>query len=453
MSRKVEKIMKKETKELSDLRKKANKKAYKGHMIIIISLLCIVRCLDEFASSVGGSIQSWIVREFFVSVGGMTYEEGLSRWSLISTAMMVFTIMAVFYLALSDRFGRKPILVTTALGMGLGMLLCNTSTNLGTYLGGTALITFFVANDVHQIYVMELAPAEKRATYIQLTAVFGSVGTLLVSVSRSVYTTDEVLAWRMIYLIPAIIGIVAGILLIFFSRETDVYLKQRIEYLEKPYEQRQAESKAGKKSGIRPAFKYIFTHKQVRSNMIATIPQLFSIMAFNGYYESIMTQSGMTTTQVNQALLIYPISIAVVSILVGILSDKFGRRPIALITSVVAFAGLVSFVLCAKNDVNPYVIGLIYGLEMGAFWRYGDTLGLERSESVPTIIRASVASAFGLIATLIATIAGVILSILVKYVEVGTLCLTWGAITLGLSAVLNFIMVKETMGVNLEGIE
>ncbi|MDR1531076.1 MAG: MFS transporter, partial [Clostridiales bacterium] len=420
MEAKIEKIAAKEQKELNKWRKV--RKVYAGYLLVMMALMCVVRALDEFASNISGSVQSWLVKEFIVNPTGVTYQEGLSTWGLISTVMLIFTILAVFYLALSDRFGRKKILVISVFGMAVGMLICNIARSLPVYLLGSALVLFFVATDVHGIYVMEIAPAEKRATFIQLTAVFGQIGLFLVALSRALYTVDEVLNWRMLYLIPGIIGLIVGIILIIAAHETEIFKKQRIEFLSKPYEARKAEAEAAKrakrdnadKQGIGAAFKHIFSHKQTRGNMLATIPQLMTIMALTGYTESIMTTNNMGTSDVNKALLMAPVLGAAVAMLTGVLSDKIGRRLTAIITSVMALAAFVGFVISAKNGLNPYWIGVIYGLANGAFFRYGDTLGLQRLESVPTNIRAAVASAFGLIATVIALASGIILGICIS---------------------------------------
>lgn len=449
-------------KEANELKKwKSAKRTYRGYLLVMMSLLCVVRCLDEFASSVGSSIQSWLVNEFIVIPTGVSYAEGLSTWSLISTAMMVFTILAVFYLALSDRFGRKRILVISVFGMAAGMLICFTARQFPVYLLGTALVTFFIATDVHGIYVMEIAPPEKRAIFGQTTAVFGQVGTFLVALSRIRYTVDDMLNWRMLYLIPGIVGLVSGILLILSARETPVFLKQRIAHLSSSQEEPQGDAQTAKppkasekgKQGIGAAFRYIFTHKQTRGNILATVPQLLAIMAFTGYTESIMTTNHMSTSDVNKALLMVPILAAAVSVLTGLLSDHLGRRPTAIVTSILAFLGFIGFILTAQGRVNPYFIGIVYGLCNGSFFRYGDTLGLQRLESVPTNIRAAVASAFGLIATVIALTSGILLGILVSRFDLSRLCLIWGGITLGLSALLNLLLVKETKGIDLDRVE
>ena len=100
--------------------------------------------------------------------------------------------------------------------------------------------------------------------------------------------------------------------------------------------------------------------------LFATFFQLLAVMAYFGYYESIMTTSGMSTAQVTQALLVYPITAALFSLPAGYIADKFGRKPAAILFAVLAFVGLIAFILSAGAQVNPYIVGLIYGIELGA---------------------------------------------------------------------------------------
>jgi sugar phosphate permease len=279
---------------------------------------------------------------------------------------------------------------------------------------------------------------------------------MLVSVARDAYTVNGELIWRNVFLLPAVIALVLTTLLIIFARETKVFLDQRISYLSTPYEQRIAEAKAKKEKaqsgGLGKAFKFIFSHRQPRMNMFATVFQLIAIMAYFGYYEAIMTTSGMTTNEVTQALLVYPITAAIFSLIAGFVADKFGRKPTAIIFALLAFFGLIAFILGARAHANPYLVGLLYGLELGCFWSFGGQLGLVFNETVPTEIRATAMAARGLISVVVTLIAGIVLSILVGFVNLSTLCLVWGAVSVGISIVMFALTVKETKGVDLENV-
>jgi MFS family permease len=135
---------------------------------------------------------------------------------------------------------------------------------------------------------------------------------------------------------------------------------------------------------------------------------------------------------------------------IGLISDKFGRKTAGVVSSVTAFVGLVAFILAAKNLINPYIVGLLYGIEIGCFWAYGNQLILAFGETIPTRIRSSSIAARGIIAVVISLVSGVIISALVKVFPLGALCLVWGAVTLGVSIVMFALMVKETKGTNLE---
>jgi sugar phosphate permease len=285
-------------------------------------------------------------------------------------------------------------------------------------------------------------------------AFFGYLSVMLISVARGANTVGSELIWRNTFIVPVIAGLILTVLMLVFGRESKVFLDTRIKYLSKPYEERQAEAKAknekAKTGGLGKAFKFIFKHKQPRNLILASIAQMIAIMAFFGFYEAIMTTSGMTTEQVNNALFIYPISCAFAILATGLISDKFGRKAAGVTSSVLAFLGLVAFVLAAKNMINPYIVGLLYGIEIGFFWAYGNQLILAFGETIPTEIRSSSIAARGIIAVVISLVSGVVISALVKFFPLGPLCLIWGAITLGVSIVMFWLMVKETKGTNLE---
>lgn len=453
-----ETLREKEHKELARWKKQAQRRPMAGYLAIMIVILGIVRMLDEFVTSAPTSVQSDIVQEFFVEGMGMSFEQGLATISLISTALLLCSILAVFFVALCDKMGRRVILIVSTVGMTAGMLVCCISTSLAVHIVGRAIITFFVATDVHQIYVLEIAPDDKRAMYIQITTVFGQAGVMLVGLVRMLFTQGGELNWRGVFLLPCVIGVAACVGVMAFARETDAFLNARIAHLSKTPEQRAAEAEAAKrnkaeaetKSGILPAAKYVFTHKQTRNLLLATMPCCFATMAFATYYETIMTSSGMGTDQVSVALFVYPLFASAVALLVGYVTDRFGRKPAGVMTAILTFVSLFLFIFAAQGQMPPVVVGMLLGIETGAFWRYNELLTLTMRESVPTVIRASAGSVTGLISVMLSLVSGILISIFLAVFPVGSVCMVWGAVTIGLSALLYVLGVQETKGTKLE---
>lgn len=173
-----------------------------------------------------------------------------------------------------------------------------------------------------------------------------------------------------------------------FARETDAFLNARIAHLSKTPEQHAAEAEAAKrnkaeaetKSGILPAAKYVFTHKQTRNLLFATMPCCFATMAFATYYETIMASSGMGTDQVSVALFVYPLFASAVALLVGYVTDRFGRKPAGVMTAVLTFVSLFLFIFTAQRQMPSVVVGMLLGIETGAFWRYNELLTLTMRE-------------------------------------------------------------------------
>ena len=89
----------------------------------------------------------------------------------------------------------------------------------------------------------------------------------------------------------------------------------------------------------------------------------------------------------------YPLTAALIVFLYGFLSDKVGRKITSIALLSITIITLALFVLGSYLAWNEYVLGLIIGLFLGAYWSNGDTLILMAGESAPTNLRASILSA------------------------------------------------------------
>lgn len=263
-----EKLLEKEQKQLAKLRKEQRKSNFAAYPIVLLVFMILLRMLDEFTTNCGNSLQSSIVNEFFVIGQGMTFQEGLSAMSLATSPMMLLSILATIILSLADRVGRKPMLLASGIGIAIGACVISFAPDFSTYLLGYAFVNFCISFVVHQLYIVEVAPENKRASWQAYSTFFSQMAIISVGLLRLLNTSDDgTLAWRNIYLIPAVVGIVVVVLLLIVVRESDVFLKQRITYLETPIAEREAAAKAKKNNnngGLGKAFKYIFKNKQMK---------------------------------------------------------------------------------------------------------------------------------------------------------------------------------------------
>lgn len=124
-----------------------------------------------------------------------------------------------------------------------------------------------------------------------MTKFFSFLGILVILLSRDLILNGNGSNWRLICLVPAIIALVGVFFIASFLRESDVFLDQRIAYLEKPYEERLKEVENKKhekevntnKGGIGTAIKYVFNDKQLRSIVLAMGLFLLGMGAFVGF--------------------------------------------------------------------------------------------------------------------------------------------------------------------------
>lgn len=454
----IEKIKAKEAKQLAHWKKEAAKKPIQGYLGIMLILCGLIRLVDEFATSVASSMQSSIAAEFYP---GLDLAEAVGQYGTMGTLLTLFSIVAVFLVALADKYGRRMLLIISALGMGLGMLLCAWSPNYGLHMVGRAVITLFVSTDFHVLYITESAPDKSRSMFLSVATVLGYAGVMLVSVGRLAFTdASGNLNWRGVYLIPAVAAIILGILMLTLSNEPKVFLQNRIDYLSIPYEERERKAKEekSKQVGLGYSFKYIFKHKQTRVILWATLIGGAATMAFFGYYEGIMAEawgSGAEgSAMASQTLLIYPIGSAVMALLTGWLGDKIGRKATCLISAVVAVVGLFAFIFGAQHGWNPYLVGFIYGIEMGAYWGYTNTMGIAKNKLLPTEIRASAVTAMSVITLPFTLIAGIVIGVVITMTNsISTVCLIWGIVTLGISLLIYAIFGRETKNADLSNVQ
>lgn len=456
-----EKIIASEQKQLSKLQRITAKGNYAGYFFVLLFLIALVNIIDEVTSNLSVSVQSSFVTEFFVNrpfLGKMySFEEGLALHTSVSVISYVFGVITPFYKALADKWGRKPLFAISTFGMALGLFIIYFSPNYLVFLLGYGIIGFFYGHDIQIIYILEEAPDKTRGTIYSVLKSLGIFGVVCIPMLRDALMGNDASKWREIFLVPAIMGVVAALLVIVFAKDTKVYLKERTAYLSIPYEERERQKLEAKKqkqaernkSGVFNAVKYIFANKDTKSLIISHIVFDAGMPAIALYFESSMHTAGMTTAEITKALFVLPIVYAVLVFFSGIIADAIGRKKTIIGASAICVIGFTLFAVGINNLWNPYLIGAFCGLYQGCYWIGRDYMNIMMTEKVPTDIRASVVGAEGLL--VIAGLAvGYILTIVGMLVlPVWLTCLIIAIPVVSAAAVILGLKVKETKGANL----
>ena len=448
--------------ELMRLNREAQRPKGAHYLLLAMIVLTIIYIVDEITSNMNAAMQPYALFDLFNitsrSVSAPEYKAAINTVAPWQVASNLFLIISPFYKALSDRYGRRLFLMINTIGMGLGMLIVMTSQSTVQYILGMLFMMFFTPNDMQVLYIMEIAPKEKRATYSFIAKGIALISVSLIGVLSKLFLQQDVPgSWRMVYLIPVIVAIAVGALSFLLVRETPVFLEQRRSFLSLTAEERQARAEADAKTGaaeqggVFHALKFIFKNRQLRWILIAGF-LFFATTFYTSYYATVL-EGAMTTELVAVALIIYPLVNGLVTIVSGFFSDRLGRKKACLILGGLALLGLLLFVLSCRLGWGPVAAGIAYGCSIGGLWSMSDTLILTMpAESSPSGMRASV---MGTISVMIGAgmfIGQALFIVLQNFVAMDLLFLCICVPFMAVSLLVLMAKVQETRDVDLDSI-
>ncbi len=455
-------VQNKKLEKLKNLAAKPKSKMYFPFLMLVI--IC-VHMLDEICGIINNDMQSLVVSELF-QVGGIEYNQALSKYGILTSVCGAFTIIAPFYKTLADRYGRKVFFFTNTVGMAVGLMLCWWSPNMVVYCIGYGMMGFFISHDMQVVYIYEVAPKDKRAQFYGITKCIGTLGMAAVPLLRDTMMGANGETWRRVYLIPFIFAFAVAIVIFFFARESDVFLNKRIELMERAQrgiaQQEKEEAEKEEKIGVFPAVKLIFKDKDLRWLVISHTLYGLGFTSISLQYESIMRQDyGMPHTDVTKALYFFPFVFAFVILFFGFIGDKFGRKKVVAINGIITIISLILFnvtaYMCYDSpsakaiSLAPYLVGLFCALSRGNYYNGYDYIAMMAAEKAPTHIRNSVLGAENLIAYLGTGIGMVLLSVLNQFFEqTGIVCIAIALPPLAVSMVTLILKVKDSKGSDLE---
>ena len=462
----------KKQREIAKWEKEKARPKRRTYLIYMVFLICLVYITDEIASQICVQMKTEIAGDLFARFG----ESSLSKLGTLELLSYPCIAISLFYKTLSDRYGRRLFLVVNTFGMALGMTLIFLSGNIPLYIMGYCVISFFVPHDMQVVYIMETAPAKHRAKIYSLVRAIATLGAMAIPLLRRIFLHDQS-QWRMVFLIPAVVGLVTSFLALFLARETDAFIDSRLKYLRMSDAEIQAEKEKKEvqnaQGGFFAALKFAMSHKQLRwlyilmafHNLGFIITMNYQPMLSYGYAGHLVSSGGAKTLddalnmvvsgngEVTRALFLFAVGSAVFQLLVGFVSDKLGRKTAGAMMSAMTLVALLLFTLGASFAWNPYFVGFMTGACVGSFWSVGDINVMMMSESSPTNLRSSVASSAYVIQAL-GTVVGMAILLPTlgalgnSVITTAALCISTPGILIGLLLVLT--KTHETKGTDLD---
>lgn len=386
---------------------KPKKSYYFAYLVFIITL---IYATDEIASQIGTLMKTEIANDLLASFGSRSG----TFLDILSILIVPFQAIGLLYRPLADRWGRKKFLVINTFGMSLAMLVIFLSNNLILYFIGACMVQFFIPHDMHVVYIMESSPSKHRGKVYSSIKFIANMSVMLVPVLRRLlmHSASE---WRMVFLVPALVGLVSSFIALMTARETDSFIESRLRYLRMTDEEREAEKKLkdtqNAQGGLIPALKFAMKHKQLRWLYItSSIVNIGFIGTVN--YQVIMTygyaqhhvKEGLFATleaaleavsigDVTTALFMFPVGCAVSQVIMGFISDIKGRKSAAIVTAVNCMIAFFTFTIGSTLGWNPTLVGFLCGASIGSYYSTNDVLIMMIGESSPTNLRSSTMSA------------------------------------------------------------
>ena len=293
----------------------------------------------------------------------------LSAWmqGVVTTAVLIGAVVgAAFGGSLTDRFGRKPVIVVMAALFAVGSLLSAAATGVVTLFVARLILGVAIgtASMLTPLYLSEMAPKEKRGAIVSLNQLCITLG-ILISYLVDFGFAEVAGTWRWMLGVGAVPGILLGVGMLFLP-ESPRWLASKDRFDQAAAVLRTMRDRQDvdeELSGLRRdivseksdlSLAALFAAPKARLPLIvgiglAVLQQVTGINTIIYYAPSIFQQAGMTSP------LLPTIGIGVVNVLATIVAllllDQVGRRKLLLV-------GLGIMLLC--------LVAITIALSMGS---------------------------------------------------------------------------------------
>ncbi len=327
-------------------------------------------------ASYDGQLRALLLRQIQSS-----FHTPIASLGVINIPIQAGQFLGFFIVRLSDRYGRRSLLLWTIAGYAVSTALTATSWNIWSYGAFQALSQVFIGGEfgVAVTLLAESVPDVSRGKYLSLLLMVAPLGAVFAGSLLALGLLDTTLTWRLFYLI-SLPPLALTVLFRPKLKESPLFLKER---------DLTSSTHAPNTTFRQGVFEVLKTRSLRKATLVIGAVSLLQELALTGtigwwaYYVETQRHIPVATTGILFALA------ALVAVpgylLCGFLMDRFGRRPTLLLYLCLGIVGGLGTFLSSTLTV----LGL--SLFIAAFFGLGvsPVLSAFTAELFPTHLRAS----------------------------------------------------------------
>lgn len=402
----------------------------------LIRILMLVQMIDAFTTVFPGAIQSAIANDF---LPGFTANEQDSIIAFASAIVSIGMCLLFFSQYLSDRLGRKKMLIVTVFGMASAAVGMFFSVNYVMYMLFVFIMYFFFSSDIWLIYINEEAGTKKRAYYSNIILMAGLIGPIFMVILRLIFIRGADPFWQGMTLFPILLGFPLCFIINRNLKETTKFLEMK--------ESGTIESRTFKED-LSAIFK-TENRKSYSFLLVIVFIRGMSGIYLNLFEKYIYNVGTITQDQVTIIFLLVIFAVFIAYAINGLLADRIGRKPLLYLWSFISPISVLLWVFGAYHPTSAFLIVLLgYALSHISVWGAIGVIRLNTIELLPTDRRGTGVGFRSLIGSIGAIIGLFLSSAVILVLGLGT---TFLIFVMGNFIVIPiaYLYLKETKGVEL----
>lgn len=372
--------------------------------IISISVLIIlIQFTDSYCTEIFGRTQSLSVKEFLMDARGMGADEGVAYMSRMMLPFYLIGMLTPFVRSYADIVGRKVMLAFNVALLAIGSVICMLADSLMLYLLGNGILILGYSLDIHMIYIVDMLPADKRATVRGICGGAAMAAAMCIPLMRSWVANRSGHGWQEIY----VVGIVGGVgilvcmviyMVVSAAAGQGSCSGDEIQENETATNETSIKTESVKDGKIHfiQTLRALCKQNRTKALLISICAVGLATAGIQYYNEPLLAFGEMSEKNVNLVQVGQPVTALAVNVITGIAADRTRREYVVAFGIAMSLVSGCVFIIGAGRIASPVLMGILWGCMSGSYYSSEELINMMVMESAAPEVRgrASAMSTF-----------------------------------------------------------